>query len=118
MCLRKLRFGERSAVFRATYKEHPDQVVAIKIIRIALHAGQHGEEIENVKKEIQFLRDCSHNNVTQFHGAYHKDGSLWIAMEFCGGGSVGDIARKRKFSEPEISFIMRESLQGLAYLHE
>lgn len=39
-------------------------------------------------------------------------------MEYCGGGSVGDIARQRKLSSMEIAVIMRESLKGLAYLHE
>ena len=84
---------------------------------VALKAGQHGEDIENVRKEIQFLRECDHQNVTQFYEAYYKNGSLWIVMEYCGGGSVGDIARKRKFGETEIAVILRESLKGLVYLH-
>jgi serine/threonine kinase 3 len=84
---------------------------------VALEAGQKGEDIENVRKEIQFLRECDHPNVVAFYGAYYKDGALWVAMEYCGGGSVGDIGRQRRFKESEISVIMRGALQGLAYLH-
>lgn len=40
-------------------------------------------------------------------------------MEFCGGGSCEAIykALKSPFNEKEISVIIRESLQGLAFLH-
>ena len=108
--------GAFGAVFQAAYKTPPHDTVAIKIIQLAL-PGQAGEEIENVEKEIQFLRECDHPNVTKFHGAYYKEGSLWIVMEYCGGGSVGDIARYRPLGGPEIAIIMREALHGLAYLH-
>lgn len=104
-------------MFHATYKKEPHLTVAIKKIHLALKPGQHGEDIENVRKEIQFLRECDHPNVTQFYGAYHKEGTLWIAMEYCGGGSVGDIARQRQFTSKEIAVILREALKGLAYLH-
>ncbi|KAF1784563.1 Protein kinase-like domain [Phytophthora cactorum] len=65
----------------------------------------------------RFLRECDHPNVVAFHGAYYKDGALWVAMEHCAGGSVGDIRRVRSLGEREISVIMRGALSGLAYLH-
>lgn len=70
-----------------------------------------------MRREIQFLRECDHPNVVAFHGAYYKDGALWVAMEHCAGGSVGDVRRVRPLSEREISVIMRGALNGLAYLH-
>ncbi|GAB9475504.1 Ste/ste20/mst protein kinase [Globisporangium polare] len=109
--------GAFGRVFRAYYKSDPSKLAALKVIPVALEAGQRGEDIENVRKEIQFLRECDHPNVVAFYGAYYKDGALWVAMEYCGGGSVGDVSRTRRLEESEIACIMRGALQGLAYLH-
>ncbi|KAF0685982.1 Aste57867_22185 [Aphanomyces stellatus] len=108
--------GAFGRVFRASYRNTRKEA-ALKVIPISLKPGQHGEDIETVRREIQFLRDCDHVNVVAFYGAYYKDGALWIAMEYCGGGSVGDISRQRKLCEQEISVIMRGALEGLAHLH-
>ena len=108
--------GAFGRVFRASYRGTKKEA-ALKVIPVALKAGQYGEDVENVRREIEFLRECDHPNVVAFHGAYYKDGALWVAMEYCGGGSVGDITRQRKLCEQEISVIMRGALHGLAYLH-
>lgn len=109
--------GAFGRVFRACYKHDRARLAALKVIPVALEAGQRGEDIESVRKEIQFLRECDHPNVVAFYGAYYKDGALWVAMEYCGGGSVGDVRRARALREDEIAVIMRGALRGLAYLH-
>ncbi|OWZ17335.1 STE/STE20/MST protein kinase [Phytophthora megakarya] len=114
---RKEGAGAFGRVFRACYKSDRTRLAALKVIPVALEAGERGEDIESVRREIQFLRECDHPNVVAFHGAYYKDGALWVAMEHCAGGSVGDIRRVRALSEREISVIMRGALRGLAYLH-
>ena len=45
--------------------------------------------------------------------------SLWIVMEFCGGGSISDILRSRKqtLKEESISVVLSDTLKGLEYLH-
>ncbi|GMF59470.1 unnamed protein product [Phytophthora fragariaefolia] len=114
---RKEGAGAFGRVFRACYKNDRSCLAALKVIPVALEAGERGEDIESVRREIQFLRECDHPNVVAFHGAYYKDGALWVAMEHCAGGSVGDVRRVRSLSEREISVIMRGALNGLAYLH-
>ncbi|POM62701.1 STE/STE20/MST protein Kinase [Phytophthora palmivora] len=114
---RKEGAGAFGRVFRACYKSDRTRLAALKVIPVALEAGERGEDIESVRREIQFLRECDHPNVVAFHGAYYKDGALWVAMEHCAGGSVGDVRRVRPLSEREISVIMRGALRGLAYLH-
>ncbi|TMW63714.1 hypothetical protein Poli38472_002655 [Pythium oligandrum] len=109
--------GAFGRVFRACYRGEPTRLVALKVIPVALEAGQRGEDIENVRREIQFLRECDHPNVVAFYGAYYKDSALWVAMEYCGGGSVGDVRRHRVLAEDEIAVILRGALHGLAYLH-
>ncbi|XP_015750482.1 PREDICTED: mitogen-activated protein kinase kinase kinase kinase 3-like [Acropora digitifera] len=50
---------------------------------------------------------------------FFRRDKLWIAMEFCGGGSVQDIyCVTGPCSESQISFICVETLKGLAYLHD
>ncbi|RHY93473.1 hypothetical protein DYB35_004540 [Aphanomyces astaci] len=108
--------GAFGQVFRASYRSTRKEA-ALKVIQIALKPGQYGEDVDNVRREIEFLRECDHPNVVAFYGAYYKEGALWIAMEYCGGGSVGDISRQRRLCEQEISVIMRGALEGLAHLH-
>ncbi|KAI3639968.1 hypothetical protein MIR68_001973 [Amoeboaphelidium protococcarum] len=96
------------------------EIVAVKIIKL-----EPGEELDEVLNEINFLQSCQHRNIVAYGGSYLKKGALrgekqiWIAMEFCGGGSCEAIykALKSPFNEKEISVIIRESLQGLAFLH-
>ncbi|KAJ0407798.1 hypothetical protein ATCC90586_006274 [Pythium insidiosum] len=109
--------GAFGRVFRACYRRDRTRLAALKVIPVALEAGQRGEDVENVRREIQFLRECDHPNVVAFYGAYYKDGALWVAMEYCGGGSVADVCRQRALREDEIAVIVRGALRGLAYLH-
>lgn len=41
--------------------------------------------------QIQFLSDCDHPNVVRYLGSFRLPDALWIVMEHCGGGSVGDL---------------------------
>ncbi len=52
-------------------------------------------------------------------GSWHTDAALWIAMEYCGGGSVSDLmhASGQPLSEPLVSYVCSEALRGLVYLH-
>ena len=54
-----------------------------------------------------------------YYGSFMKGKTMWICMEFCGGGSVSDMYNglQHGLSEPEIAGIMFYSLKGLDYLH-
>ena len=43
---------------------------------------------------------------------------LWIVMELLTGGSVLELMKPGPIPEELVFIIVRESLQGLAYLHE
>jgi hypothetical protein len=45
--------------------------------------------------QIQFLADCDHPNVVRYLGSFRQPDALWIVMEHCGGGSVGDLLQVR-----------------------
>ncbi|KAJ3014355.1 UNVERIFIED_CONTAM: Serine/threonine-protein kinase 4 [Siphonaria sp. JEL0065] len=80
--------------------------------------------MEDVKKEVKFLRDCrQHANVVDFYGCYSRKVArqieVWIAMEYCGGGSIESCYKtlRKPLTEPEIAHIMKECLIGLISLH-
>lgn len=79
-----------------------------------------GEDFSDIENEIAMLEECDHENVVAYYGSFEKDKTMWIAMEFCGGGSVSDMynALQKELSEPEIANIMYFSLLGLDYLHK
>ena len=65
------------------------------------------------------MQQCDSPYVVKYYGSYFKGSDLWIVMEYCGGGSVSDIMRLRKktLKETEIATILRDTLEGLVYLH-
>jgi serine/threonine protein kinase len=48
------------------------------------------------------LQSCTHRNIVSYHGCYMKRGlvkgekQFWIAMEYCGGGSVESVYKGKR----------------------
>lgn len=89
------------------------QAVAIKVIDVE----NAEDEVEDIIQEISILSELHSPYVTQYHGSYLKGSDLWIVMEFCSGGSCGDLMKPGLIGEDYISIIIRELLLGLEYLH-
>ncbi|RFU35224.1 hypothetical protein B7463_g1137, partial [Scytalidium lignicola] len=89
------------------------QAVAIKVIDVE----NAEDEVEDIIQEIAILSELHSPYVTQYHGSYLKGSDLWIVMEFCAGGSCGDLMKPGPIGEDYISIIIRELLLGLDYLH-
>ncbi|KAH8815366.1 Ste20-like serine/threonine protein kinase-like protein [Xylogone sp. PMI_703] len=89
------------------------QSVAIKIIDVE----NAEDEVDDIIQEIAILSELHSPYVTHYHGSYLKGSDLWIVMEFCAGGSCGDLMKPGPIGEDYISIIIRELLLGLDYLH-
>lgn len=89
------------------------QSVAIKVIDVE----NAEDEVEDIIQEISILSELHSPYVTQYHGSFLKGSDLWIVMEFCSGGSCGDLMKPGLIQEEYISIIVRELLLGLEYLH-
>ncbi|KAL3424732.1 hypothetical protein PVAG01_04013 [Phlyctema vagabunda] len=89
------------------------QAVAIKVIDVE----NAEDEVEDIIQEISILSELHSPYVTQYHGSFLKGSDLWIVMEFCSGGSCGDLMKPGLIQEEYISIIIRELLLGLEYLH-
>ncbi|KAI9800623.1 MAG: putative protein serine/threonine kinase [Piccolia ochrophora] len=89
------------------------ETVAIKVIDVE----NAEDEVEDIIQEIAILSELNSPYVTKYHGSYLKGSDLWIIMEFCSGGSCGDLMKPGLISEEYITIIIRELLMGLEYLH-
>eukprot|EP00735_Rhodelphis_limneticus_P003356 TRINITY_DN14819_c0_g1::TRINITY_DN14819_c0_g1_i1::g.30155::m.30155 TRINITY_DN14819_c0_g1::TRINITY_DN14819_c0_g1_i1::g.30155 ORF type:complete len:455 (+),score=64.04,sp/Q86IX1/DST1_DICDI/43.48/5e-92,Pkinase/PF00069.20/1.8e-63,Pkinase_Tyr/PF07714.12/1e-43,Kinase-like/PF14531.1/1.7e+02,Kinase-like/PF14531.1/3.8e-05 TRINITY_DN14819_c0_g1_i1:94-1458(+) len=106
--------GAFGKVFKAR-KTDTGAIVAVKTIPVDDEDG-----LTSVVKEIKLLCSCECDNIVKYLGAYYKSNTLFISMEYCGGGSIGDIAYtlNHSLTEDQIRLILRDSLQGLAYLKQ
>lgn len=89
------------------------QSVAIKIIDVE----NADDEVDDIIQEISILAGLSSPYVTKYYGSYLKGSDLWIIMEYCSGGSCGDLLKPGLIPEDYICIIVRELLLGLEYLH-
>ena len=92
-----------------------------------------GEKCERERERDARSRDTTHAypiilinlnifgpaNVVTFFASYRSlDMSMWIVMEYCGGGAVADLLKYRALDEDEAAYVLRETLRGLHHLHE
>jgi len=70
--------------------------------------------------EIGMMKTLEHNNIVKYLESYlHKD-FIWVVMEYMSGGCLTDILelyRYIRLTEPQIAYVMRESLQAVAHVH-
>ena len=65
------------------------------------------------------LADCDSPYIVGYHSSLTYENKMWIAMEYCGAGSVCDLMAicDKTLNEDEIAYIMKDVLKGLEYLH-
>jgi serine/threonine kinase 3 len=110
--LSKIGKGSYGSVYKALNKAK-NELVAIKRIELESDA------LETIK-EISIMQQCDCEYIIKYYGNYVKDADLWIVMEFCDCGSMGDIMKRltRSLLEPEIALVVTHTLRGLDYLHQ
>lgn len=90
-------------------------LVAIKVVNL----DESEEDISTLILEIQFLSKLRSPYITEYVETFIHDMSMWIIMEYCGGGSCSDLLKCfKKLNEDITAFIIRDVLKGLKYLHE
>ncbi|KAL6073584.1 Serine/threonine-protein kinase 4 [Balamuthia mandrillaris] len=103
--------GAYGAVYKGVHRE-TEFVVAIKELPAL-------EDDEDLKKEIDILKKCSHDNIVCYYGSCQTPTSFWILMDFCDIGSARDLIEtcNKPLLEDQIAYILQQSIQGLIYLH-
>ncbi|RMD43719.1 hypothetical protein DV735_g1468, partial [Chaetothyriales sp. CBS 134920] len=113
--LEELGSGSFGVVYKAIEKA-TGQIVAIK--HVDLESSE--EDLSDIISELAVLSSCTSSPyVTQYKRAFLRRQTLWIVMEYLGGGSCADLLKPppHALSEAHIAIIVKELLHGLAYLH-
>ncbi len=77
------------------------------------------EMVAALDQEIDTMKDLEHPNIVQYLGCERKEMSISIYLEYISGGSIGSCLRKHgKFEESVVRSLTRQTLEGLAYLHQ
>ncbi|KAK2846586.1 hypothetical protein Q5P01_009585 [Channa striata] len=110
--LQRVGGGTYGEVYKARNKQN-GELAAIKVVKM-----EPEDDFSVLQQEILIVKSCKHPNIVAYYGSYIRAGTLWICMEFCGGGSLQDIYHVTgPLSESQIAYICREMLQGVDYLH-
>lgn len=106
-------------------KEEPAEIGDKVAIKQMILSKQPRKEL--IVNEIIVMKDSRHKNIVNFLEAYLKtEDDLWVVMEFMEGGSLTDIiensptngSNHSPLTEPQIAYIVRETCQGLKFLHD
>jgi len=110
--------GMYGTVYRAV-DSRTGTVVALK--KIKFHRDHEDEGLPlTAFREIQLLMQCRHRNIVRLReiAVGRRLDSLYLVCEYCDHdlAVLVDSARKR-FAVPEVKCLMRQLLDGMAYLH-
>ncbi|ORX90641.1 kinase-like protein [Basidiobolus meristosporus CBS 931.73] len=112
-----LGFGSSAVVHMAIYKPLQKKV-AIKMIDLDFFERN---QIDELRRETQVMSLCKHPNVLRVHGSFVHGSKLYLVTPYLSGGSCLDImktAHPDGFDEASIATILKQTLQGLEYLHK
>ncbi|KAJ5594799.1 uncharacterized protein N7459_001007 [Penicillium hispanicum] len=100
------------------------EVLAVKQVEINPRiAGTDRDRVKEMvaalDQEIDTMQHLEHPNIVQYLGCERGELSISIYLEYISGGSIGSCLRKHgKFEESVVKSLTRQTLGGLAYLHD
>lgn len=105
--------GSYGIVYKAINKK-TQQLVAIKEINY-----ENDDELTDILSEIDLLKNLNHINIVKYHGFIQKSHNLYIILEYCSHGSLKNlISRGNGLAESKARSFVKQTLNGLNYLHE
>jgi len=116
-------YGAFATVYKAVVQQghHKGIEVAIKVVDLD---SLEGTTLDDIRRELQIMRLCTHPNVITYHVAFPVESKMWLIMPLVSGGSCQNIIRElRKLngtsiqSEAAIAYILRETAAALNHFH-
>ncbi len=109
----RLGAGGMGVVY-AAYDPELDRRVALKLLR---GGDESGVATGRLLREAQAMAKLSHPNVIAVHDVGEHEGSVFVAMEFVDGGTIGQWAREQPRGWREIVRVFTDAGRGLAAAH-
>lgn len=109
----KIGSGSYSKVYKAIDSESTLEV-AIKVITTSKLSSS---LIQRLSKEIQILKDLNHINIISLLNYSVTEKHIYLVMEFCDGGTVGDKIGILT-EESQVKEIVKQILDGMLYLQK
>jgi len=110
-------YGSSAVVYIAKYKPL-NKNVAIKMIDLDMFERN---QIDELRREIQIMNLCRHPNLLTVFGSFVNGSKLYIVTPYLSAGSCLNLmkyAYPDGFEELVIATILKQTLQGLDYLHK
>ena len=89
--------GGMGQVFKA-HDEQLDRYVAVKVLAAKLSRSP--EFVERFRREAKVLASINHPGIASIYSFSEQKGEHYFAMQWCSGGSVSDLVRKKGRVEP------------------
>ena len=75
--------------------------------------------LDDVRKEIEMLREMDHPSIVRLYAAYEDNVSIYLVMELCEGGELFDrLIEESHLTEPAVQTIMRQVFGAVAHCHD
>eukprot|EP01118_Nematostelium_gracile_P016092 TRINITY_DN6586_c0_g1_i1.p1 TRINITY_DN6586_c0_g1~~TRINITY_DN6586_c0_g1_i1.p1 ORF type:complete len:742 (-),score=243.03 TRINITY_DN6586_c0_g1_i1:39-2264(-) len=111
---KKVGEGAAGEVFLAV-DTRTDTRVAIKQMPL------NSQNVKLLVTEIGIMKSSIHPNVVQYIESYLVGETIWVVMEFMGGGCLTEVLEQFEngveMTELQIATVCKDTLSGLAYIH-
>ncbi|KAL0076820.1 kinase-like domain-containing protein [Phycomyces blakesleeanus] len=110
-------YGSSAVVYEAVYKPL-NKRVAIKILDLDMFERN---QIDELRRETALMALSKHPNVLRVYGSFVSGSKLYIVTPYLSAGSCLDIMKTSfpdGFEETTIATILKQALEGLAYIHK
>lgn len=94
-----------------------ETLVAVKEFRKRRKGENLPDYVSRVAAEYRIARDVRHGNVVETRDLVRHRGMWYSVMEYCQGGDLYALIKKRSLSEDEINCCFRQVVEGCRYLH-
>ncbi|KAI9173136.1 mitogen-activated protein kinase kinase kinase [Blastocladiella emersonii ATCC 22665] len=100
------------------------EMMAVKQVEVPAASGvmgkKHQSMLEALQREIELLRDLSHENIVHYLGFERAKDTLNVFLEYVPGGSLVSLLTTVGTSLPEelTAMFTRQIVSGVSYLHE
>eukprot|EP00931_Biecheleriopsis_adriatica_P100593 TRINITY_DN75877_c0_g1_i1.p1 TRINITY_DN75877_c0_g1~~TRINITY_DN75877_c0_g1_i1.p1 ORF type:complete len:362 (+),score=73.43 TRINITY_DN75877_c0_g1_i1:61-1146(+) len=121
--LTRIGHGAFATVHKASVNAgvHAGKEVAVKIIELEEFPDS---SLEEIRRELQMMKMCRHENVIAYHVAFPAKRQMWLVMPLLAGGSCAYVMRSLAGNgggfedESIIAYILRETAKAVKYFHD